>query len=194
MSTNTIRPASREVGRRAAEILSSIEADPEYGRLVTSTKYYADCWATFTGYPVIARWDLESDKHALAVEALRALALKAAVYDLTHDEVAAELLIALPVDEMVHAVLAQHNIVSGLQARLGVLLPHMTDLEEFGWEPGDYTSDCYAAAGWGEMNPRYWVGSAEAKRRLALLDAEYRKAGVRDNGRSHMHDFALAAA
>jgi hypothetical protein len=191
----TTMPDPTPVGTRAATILAAIEADEAYARLVTSSKFYSDCWATFTGYPIVAKFNIDSDKGGLFVEALRALALKAAVYELTlGDEIAAELLIALPVDEMVHAVLAQHNLITGIQTRIGILLPHMTDLEEFGWEPGDYTAQCYAAAGWGPMNERYWIGTTEAKRRLAILDGEYQKAGVRDNGRSHDHTFELIAA
>jgi len=122
---------------------------------------------------------------------MRALALKSAVFELTRgDEAAAELLIALPVDEMTHAVLAQHNIVTSLQVRIGVMLPHMTDLEEFGYELDDYTSRCYAA-GWGTPNPRYWVGTAEAKRRLITLSDAYTGAGIHDLGRRH--DFTFGA-
>ncbi len=191
MRTTAELPAPSAVGTRAAEILVAVEQDGQFGRLKTSSQAYADCWATFTGYPVVAQWNLEGDKVALFDEAMKALCLKAAVYELTQgDEQAAELLISLPVDEMTHAVLAQHNILTGLQLRLGVLLPHMTDLEEFGWEPGDYTSQCYAAAGWGEMNPRYWVGTTEAKRRLGILDQAYSGAGLHDLGRRHEFTFA----
>ncbi|WP_051367854.1 hypothetical protein [Hamadaea tsunoensis] len=193
MSTSsTMLPDPAAVGVRAAEILAAIEADEAYERLRESSGKYVDCWATFTGYPVVARWNLEADKAALFGEAMKALALKAAVFALTGDEVAAELLLSLPVDEMTHAVLAQHNVVTALQARIGVLLPHMTDLEEFGWEPGDYTAQCYQAAGWGVMNDRYWIGTAEAKRRLAALDQKYASAGIHDLGRRH--DFTFTPA
>ncbi len=105
MDTTTL-PASVEIGRRAAEILAAIEADPGFGRLNDSSKKYVDCWATFTGYPVIARWNLEQDKDNLFREAMRALSLKAAVFEQTGgDEEAAELLLSLPVDEMTHASL-----------------------------------------------------------------------------------------
>lgn len=191
MSTTHTMPDPSGVGKRAAEILDLIKGDEAYDRLSDSSKKYADCWSTFSGYPVIARWDLDTDKAALFDEAMKALALKSAVFELTHgDESAAELLIALPVDEMTHAVLAQHNIVTALQVRIGVLLPHMTDLEEFGWEPCDYTSQCYAAAGWGDMNPRYWVGTTEAKRRLGILDEAYVGAGIHGLGRRHDYTFA----
>jgi hypothetical protein len=44
------------------------------------------------------------------------------------------------------------------------------------------------------MPDRYWVGTAEARRRLELLSGEYEKAGVHGNGRRHDHTFARAAA
>lgn len=188
-------PNAADVGRRAAEIIDAIEADPAYERLDSSSMRYTDCWSTFTGYPTIAQWDIDTDKGPLFTEAMRALALKAAVFELTGgDEQAAELLLPLPVDEMTHAVLAQHTLITQMQIRIGVLLPHMTDLEVFGWEPGDYTEQCYRAAGWGDLDPRYWVGTTEAKRRLNILDSEYQRAGVRDLGRRHDHTFATPAA
>lgn len=190
MTTTRTMPDSTTVGERAAEILDLIKSDEAFGRLSDSSKKYVDCWATFTGYPVVAQWNLEADKAALFDEALKALSLKAAVFALTGDENAAELLLSLPVDEMTHAVLAQHNLVTLLQVRIGVLLPHMTDLEEFGWEPGDYTSQCYAAAGWGEMPDRYWVGTTEAKRRLDFLDRAYANVGIKGLGREHDFTFA----
>ncbi|MEV6971128.1 hypothetical protein AB0M47_39120 [Hamadaea sp. NPDC051192] len=190
MTTTRTMPDPAAVGERAAEILNLIKGDEAYGRLSDSSKKYVDCWATFTGYPVVAQWNLEADKAALFDEAMKALSLKAAVHGLTGDESTAELLISLPVDEMTHAVLAQHNLVTALQVRIGVLLPHMTDLEEFGWEPGDYTSQCYAAAGWGNMPDRYWIGTVEARRRLAFLDQAYANVGIKGLGREHDFTFA----
>lgn len=182
-------PHPTVVGRRAAEILTSIEADEAYPRLATSAQRYSDCWASFTGYPIICEWNIDSDKGPLFREAMRALALKAAVYELTDkDENAAELLLPLPVDEMTHAILAQHTLVTGLQIRVGVLLPHMTDLEEFGYEPGDYTDQCYGSA-WNEPDRRYWVGTTEAKRRLKILNRHYKTAYIGRDGRYHSLTF-----
>ena len=82
------------------------------------------------------------------------------------------------------------QLVTAMQARLGVLFPHMTDLEEFGWEPGDYTEQCYRAAGWGDLDSRYWIGTTEARRRLGILETAYDSAGVHDNGRRHDFTFA----
>ncbi|SBW20469.1 hypothetical protein FDG2_1700 [Candidatus Protofrankia californiensis] len=56
------------------------------------------------------------------------------------------LLVAAPVDEMVHAVLAQHTLISRMQRSLALDLVHMTDQEQFDYEPGCYTDACYQAA------------------------------------------------
>ncbi|MEU8158852.1 hypothetical protein [Micromonospora parva] len=183
-------PEVGEVGRRAAEILDKMQAHPLYGRLKSSSMKYSTCWATFTGYPAISRWSLERDAAPLLDEALRVLALKAAVFDLSGgDERAAELLVPAPVDEMIHAVLAQFTLMTRLQSDLGVTFPHATELEEFTYTRGGITDAYYAAAGWGEQPLRYWLDSAEVNRRLGLLNERYQAAGLGRDGRSHDFDF-----
>ncbi|WP_261574428.1 hypothetical protein [Frankia gtarii] len=70
-------PSPHLAGERAAVILDAIEAHPEFDRLRASTLKYPTCWATFTGYPLIAEWDLDADGPHLFVEALRTMAMKA---------------------------------------------------------------------------------------------------------------------
>jgi hypothetical protein len=186
----TEQPDPAAVGRRAAEILDLVQASNEYARLVSSTRRYPDCWATFTGYPIVARWNLETDAEPLFHEAIRVLCLKAAVYELSAgDEHAAELVISAPVDEMVHAVLAQYTLCVAMTRRLGITFVHMTDRERFGWRHGDYTHQCYSAAGWGVPPSRYWIDGAETGRRLAVLNDRYRSIGIHDDGRRHDIDF-----
>ncbi|MET8553329.1 hypothetical protein [Micromonospora zamorensis] len=188
--TSSFMPEVGEVGRRAAEILDKMQAHPAYGRLQSSSMKYSTCWATFTGYPAISRWSLEGDAAPLLDEALRVLALKAAVFDLSGgDERAAELLVPAPVDEMIHAVLAQFTLMTRLQSDLGVTFPHATELEEFTYTRGGITDAYYAAAGWGEQPLRYWLDSAEVNRRLGLLNEHYQAAGLGRDGRSHDFDF-----
>jgi len=183
-------PEAAAVGRRAAEILDRMRQHPTFDRLHSSSMKYSSCWATFTGYPAISRWSLERDAGPLLVEALRVLALKAAVFELSGgDEEAAELLVPAPVDEMIHAVLAQFTLMSRMQADLGVVFPHATELEEFTYTRGCVTDAYYAAAGWGEQPLRYWLDSAEVTRRLKQLNAHYRAAGLGRDGRSHDFDF-----
>jgi hypothetical protein len=183
MKNRTIRPAVDAVGERAADILERIEADADYPRLRKSALLYSDCWATFTGYPIVCGFDQDKDSPPLFVEALRVLALKAAVYELSdEDEHAAELVVSPPVDEMVHAVLAQYTLCVRLQQRTGITLVHMTDRERFGWRRGDYTEQCYRAARWGAPPVRYWVGADEVKRRLAILSDRYASIGVHEGG------------
>jgi hypothetical protein len=66
-------------------------------------------------YPVVSRGDLAKDAGSLLIEALRVLTLKAAVFELTDsDKEAAGLLVPGPVDEMIHAVLAQFTVMTRL--------------------------------------------------------------------------------
>lgn len=172
-----------------------MRAHPGYDRLRGSSMRYSTCWATFTGYPLVSRWSLERDAGPLLVEALRVLALKAAVFELSGgNEEAAELLVAAPVDEMVHAVLAQFTVMSRMQAELGVVFPHATELERFDYTRGCRTDGYYAAAGWGERPLRYWLDSAEVTRRLAILNIHYGRAGLGPDGRSHDFDFDALTA
>jgi len=190
MTTTTARPAAATVGTRAAEILDLIKGSDEYARLEESTRLYPDCWATFTGYPIIAQWDLSRDAGPLFAEALRVLALKSAVYELSGgDEEAAELVVSAPVDEMVHAVLAQYTLCQTMTERLGIRFVHMTDRECFGWRRGDYTYECYREAGWGEPDPRYWIDADETDRRLKILNSRYSSVGIHNAGRKHDFDF-----
>lgn len=187
-----IAPAA--VGSRAAQILAAMQAHPGYDRLNSSSMKYSTCWATFTGYPTIAEWSLERDAAPLLTEALRVLALKAAVYELSDgDEEAAELLVSAPVDEMVHAVLAQFTLMTRMQADLGVTLPHATELERFTYARGCATDTYYDAAGWGEQPRRYWLDAAEINRRIGILNARYDAAGFGRDGRSHDLDFDAVA-
>ncbi len=182
-------PSPHVVGERAAVILDAIEAHPEFGRLRTSTLKYPDCWATFTGYPLVAEWDLDADGPHLFVEALRTMAMKAAVFELTQDERAAELEVSAPVDEMVHALTAQFTILSRIQQDLTVTFIHSTDNERFGYDEDGYTDEVYRAAGWGALPRRYWIGKAETNRRLDILFEHYESIGVQRGGRAHFFTF-----
>lgn len=178
------------VGKRAAKIYATIHGDAEFQRLERSTKLYTDCWATFSGYPIICEYNQVTDTPPLFREGLRLLSLKAAVWQLTNgDEKVSELLAPLPVDEMVHAILAQTNLVLRLIDRHGIPFVHMTDTEEFAYETGCFTDQCYVAAGWGEPNRRYWIGGTEARRRLNILDTAYQKIGIGGFGRHHSLTF-----
>jgi len=179
------------VARRAAEILDTIEADADYPRFGHATLAHLD-YATFTGFPIVANFDLDKDGPALFVDAMRVMALKAAVYELTRDEQRAELLVPAPVDEMIHAAVAQFTLLARIQARTGVDFVHAPDLKRFDYDTRCYTDLAYEAAGWGTPNPRYWIGQQETARRLGLLRADYEAIGIFDFGR-HEHDFEATA-
>ena len=90
---------------------------------------------------------------------------------------------------MVHAVLAQFTVLSGIQHDLELVFPHATELERFDYTRSCLTDDYYAAAGWGEQNLRYWLDANEVERRLMILNARYEQAGIGQDGRSHDLDF-----
>jgi len=187
----TPQPSPELVGRRAAEILALVQADQDFPRLEESTKLYPDCWASFGGYPIICEWNEPVDKHPLFTEGLRLLALKSAVFELTEgSEAAAELLASAPVDEMVHAILAQFTLAVRIQNRLNINFIHMTDTERWGYNAGDYTAQCYRAAYGQEPPERFWIGKDETGRRLGILKALYDSVGMKDFGRSHDIDFS----
>lgn len=189
MSINQM-PSPEDVAERAREVLTTLHQWPGFERLEESTKLYPDCWATFTGYTTISRWDLATDGGPLWEEALKVMALKTSVWELTGgDEEAAELMIPAPVDEMIHAILAQANLVRRFEQDTGLHLVHMTDRERFGWEPGDYTHDCYRAA-WGQEPPqRYWIGGKETARRHQILNDKLTSIGIEGMGNRHRIDF-----
>lgn len=178
------------VASRAGEIFDEIRGHREFERLRISTLQYPTCWATFTGYPLIAEWDLDDDGPHLFTEALKVLAMKTAVYELTADEGLAELEVSAPVDEMVHALTAQFTILSRMQTELGLIFIHSTDRERFTYDEDGYTDQVYAGANWGVMPRRYWIGQAETHRRLAILFEHYESIGVERGGRNHNFTFS----
>ncbi|MEW1719851.1 hypothetical protein [Streptomyces sp. NPDC093109] len=191
MSDTISRPAPEQVAERAREIVSAIQADPEYDAFTAAALKYDEAWTCFTGFPVISNWDLDTDKRPLLTEGLRALALKAAVYELGgQDEDMTEIPVAVPVDEMMHAMIAQPQLLARIADRVGVSVIHQTDKEHHEYAAGDYTHTAYALA-WGEPNDRYWVGHAEVNRRLGILDAKYEAAGFLRSGKAHSFDFSL---
>ncbi|MFJ4827776.1 hypothetical protein ACIP5L_31375 [Streptomyces bacillaris] len=183
-------PAAETVAVRAREIHATIEADQEFPAFkAASLKYDAD-WQCFTGSVVVAHYDQEEDKHGLFAEGLRALCLKAAVFERTGDENAAEIPISVPVDEMTHAMIAQPQLLARIAARVGVAIIHQTDQEHTDWREEDYTHQAYRVA-WGEPDRRLWLPAEEVTRRLAWLDQKYAAMGFRKQGQAH--DFGFSA-
>lgn len=196
MTTTTLLPDPAEVGDVADRILSVIHADPEYARLIVGCGRYNSDWTCTTGTITIDAWNLAEDAVPLLEEALRALALKAAVFALTDDEQAAELPIAAPVDEVLHAVLAQRTLTERLADRCGFQLIHMTDTEQDteGYEPGGYTWQAYLDAFGVVPPPRYWIGAAEHARRVTVVSELLDSVGLHDRGRRHELTFTGSAA
>ena len=190
MSTSTM-PTPAEVAGRAKLILDAIEADEEFAAFESATMEYSSDWQCFTGFPVIDRWNLDSDKAPLFAEGLRALALKAAVYALTGDEQLAEVPVAVPVDEMTHAMIAQPQLFARITARIGASVIHQTDQEHTDYTDGDFTHRAYRLA-WGEPPARYWLPKDEVDRRVGILAEKYDSIGMGRAGREHSISFAAA--
>lgn len=122
------------------------------------------------------------------------LHLKAAVFELTGDENAAEIPIAVPVDEMTHAIIAQPQLLARIAERIGVRIIHQTDQEHTDWTPGDYTDQAYTLA-WGERpRSRYWIPNDEVLRRLGILRSRYESIGLHDMGQRHTIVFGELAS
>lgn len=184
-------PEVSEVGPIAARILTSIKTDPDYERLIDGCGRYSSDWTCTTGTLTVDRWDITTDAVPLLEEALRVLALKAAVYALTGDEDAAELPTAPPVDEVLHAVLAQRTLTERMAFRGGWQVVHMTDTEQEAddYEPGGYTWQAYLEAFGSAPPTRYWLGHAEHGRRVAFVEGLLDQVGLYDTGRRHHIDF-----
>ncbi|WP_018544053.1 hypothetical protein [Streptomyces sp. LaPpAH-108] len=178
------RSAAERVAERARQILAAIGADSEFAAFKAASLKYDSDWQCFTGSVVVAEYDQEKDKHALFAEGL-----KAAVYEMTGDEHVAEIPIAVPVDEMAYAMIAQPQLLAHLAARAGVAIIHQTDQEHTDWRPGDYTDQVYRAA-WGEPDSRLRLGAGEVARRLDWLDRRYIARGFRKQGRAHSFTFS----
>lgn len=190
MSTSTM-PIPAQAAGRAMEILAAIRADEEFGAFEAATLEYSADWQCFTGFPVIERWNLDTDKGPLFTEGLRALALKAAVFELTGDERLAEVAVAVPVDEMTHAMIAQPQLLARIAARTGFTLIHQTDQEHTDYEAGCFTTLAYRLA-WGEPPARYWLQAEEVERRVKILTAQYASIGMDRAGREHDIEFTAA--
>lgn len=193
MTTAIALPSPDRVAERAHQIMVAIQADREYSAFEAATLEYSEDWQCFTGFPVISEWHLENDAPALLTEGLRALALKAAVYELTGDENAAEIPIAVPVDEMTHAMIAQPQLLARITERVGVSVIHQTDQEHTDYSRGDFTHSAYVAA-WGEPPSRYWLDHSEVVRRRGLLAERYDSIGLARSGREHRITFEAPAA
>ncbi len=183
------RPDPRAVGAVAADLFDRLAGSTEYRRLVEDVRLQRRRWATFTGLPLVAQLDLDPDRDGrpLLREALRVLALRAAVHRITASEdTAATLTVPAPVDDMIRAVLAEYTLCTQISQQLGMrFVRKLTDFDHLGWRRGDYTHQCYRAAGFDEPNDRYWIDADEARRRQNDLDWRYADAGLVRSGTRH---------
>lgn len=196
MSLTLTRPAPELAAERAREIHAAWLADPEMPAVLDGcTKYNSD-WTDCYGALLVEGYAVARDGAALIKDAVRVMALKSAVYELSGgDELAAELPVPMPVDVAAHALCAQITVLSRVQARTGHLFVHSTVREhEVGtpWQAGDYTHQAYRAA-FGPVDDRYWLDGVETERRRTVLDGKYATIGITDRGMTSAIGYAPAA-
>jgi hypothetical protein len=180
------RPLPERTAERATTIHAAWMADAEMPAVMEGCAQYSSDWDDFYGGPLISTYSVQRDARPLLGEALKVMALKSAVYELTGDEVAAELPMPVPVDVTCHALLAQFTALSRVQQRTGHLFVHSTLHEHTvgtPWRLGDYTHQAYRA-GFGPVDERYWIDGVEAERRREILDGKYASIGITDRAMS----------
>ncbi|MER7623821.1 hypothetical protein [Streptomyces sp. NPDC126503] len=185
-------PAPAAVAARAHEIHAAWQADTEMGVVLDGCARYSSDWDDFYGGPLISTYSVARDAGPLLDTALRVMALKTAVYELTADELLAELPEPVPVDVTCHALCAQFTTLSRIQQRTGHLFVHSTVNEHTvatPWDTGDFTHQACEAA-FGPVNERYWIPAAEAERRRQILDTAYATIGITDRGMTSAIDYA----
>jgi hypothetical protein len=194
VTATTALPAPADVAERARQIHAAWQADAEMKTVLDGcAKYNAD-WDDFYGGPLISTYSVARDAGHLLVDALRVMALKSAVYELTGDELLAELSVPVPVDVTCHALCAQFTALSRIQQRTGHPFVHSTVNEHVNdtpWNTGDYTHRAYEAA-FGPVSERYWIPAAEAERRRQVLDGKYAAIGITDRGMTSAIHYAAA--
>lgn len=184
-------PTLAEAAARAAEILYGIRADEDFEAFEAATLVYSSEWQCSTGFRVIEQCNLDEDQRPLLAEGLRALAIKAAVFEFTGDESVAEVPVAVPVDEMTHAMIAQEQLLVRIARRVGSTIIHQTGQEHTDYTDGDFTHRAYRLA-WGESPARYWLVKEEVDRRIGILSQRYAGIGLDRAGREHDISFSAA--
>ncbi|MEU6443975.1 hypothetical protein [Streptomyces sp. NPDC047046] len=183
-TTTMVRPAPEKVAERAREIRAAWLADPEMRVVLEGCADYSDDWTEFYGTPLVVEFNVKTDAAPLLNLAVEVMAIKSAVYEMTGDELAAEIPVPVAVDTVCHALTAQFTALSRIQARTGILFVHSTVNEhenDTPWDTGDWTHQAYRAA-FGPVDERYWIPAAEAERRRQVLDGLYGSIGITERG------------
>ncbi|MGA5598485.1 hypothetical protein ACPCSE_30045 [Streptomyces cellulosae] len=196
MTATLTRPAPEAVATLARTIRADWLADPEMESILDGCRRYSSDWSDDYGQFLIPGYTVEKDAPPLIDDALKAMAVKTAVYELTGDEVAAELPVSVPVDVAIHALTAQFTALSRVQQRTGHPFVHSTVNEhvvDTPWRLGDYTHQAMREA-FGPLDERYWIDADEAERRRKVLDGKYASIGITDRGMTSSIFFEADAA
>jgi hypothetical protein len=192
--TASALPLPAAVAERARTVLAAWQADTEMPVVLEGCAEYSKEWDDFYGGPLISTYSVERDARRLLADALRVMALKTAVYELTGDELLAELPVPTPIDVTCHALCAQFTALSRIQERTGHRFVHSTVNERVNdtpWDTRDFTHQAYKLA-FGEVDERYWIAAEEAERRREILDGKYASIGITDRGMTSSIAYAAA--
>ncbi|GGR47472.1 hypothetical protein GCM10010497_58540 [Streptomyces cinereoruber] len=110
MTITAIEPAA--VVDRAREIHTAWQADPEMPSVLEGCALYTREWDDFYGGPLVSEYSVTRGAQPLLEGALRVMAPKSALYELTGDELLAELPVPVPLDVTCHALRAQFTALS----------------------------------------------------------------------------------
>lgn len=183
---NAAQPMADRLADDARRCLTEWRADRCWEPLQAAALAHLRRWPSMTGLPVIDRLDLDSDTEPLLEEAGRALAIKAAAYINAGDALPAMLPVAAPVEEALHALIAQVAMLRAITDRAGVRIVQHTPAAPLAYHSGCLTHDSYTAA-WGEPPARYWLDHDTVTTRQYYLARLYTRVGLAADG--HALDF-----
>ncbi|MEE4543959.1 hypothetical protein V2S66_18520 [Streptomyces sp. V4-01] len=134
-------------------------------------------WPALLGANLVEGLHQSRDGAGLLEEAARALAIKAAAYIHGSNDRPDLLPVAVPVDEAVHALTVQSDLLRAICDRAGVRILHRTPAQPLPYRPGCLAHDAYTAA-WGTPPARYWLDHTTALARSHRLTRLYAHIGI----------------
>lgn len=164
MSRTTVHHLADE----AHQCLALWKADESWRALQKHALLHLSRWPGLLGAAAVEQLDLSHDGAPLLEEGARALAIKTAAYVLAADDLPGMLPVAVPVEEAVHALTCQVDLLRGITDRAGVRVVQRTHTAPLAYHRGCLTYDTYCQA-WGQPPTRYWLDHDTATARQEHL-------------------------
>jgi hypothetical protein len=161
----------------AHQCLTEWKSDGSWAVLTMHAQAHLMRWPSLLGASLVEGLHLSRDSRPLLEEAARALAIKAAAYIHGSDDLPDLLPVAVPVEEAVHALTAQVDLLRAITDRAGVRIIHRTPAAPLPYQPGCLTHDAYTTA-WGTPPARYWLDHDTALTRTQRLNRLYAHIGI----------------